>query len=172
MTQIDLIKKVNLLAPMELTRIALPGMLERGRGHIVNMASIAGKAPLAYFHTYNATKHGLVGFSHAIRHELTETPVSATVICPAFIAREGMYGRVEEQVEPENPLGASPPEKVGEAVVRAVRDDPAEILISERPLRPLVALAAVAPKAAIWINEKMGTRQAAEEMGKAYGRFE
>ena len=171
LAKIDLITKVNLLTPMELSRLVLPGMLERRRGHIVNIASLAGKTSLAYFHTYNATKHGVVGFTHAIRHELADQPVSTTVICPAFIAREGMYGRVEQEVGPENPLGASPPEKVGEAVVRAVRDDPAEIIISERPVRALVALAAVAPKAAIWVNEKMGTRQAAKEMGEAYGRF-
>ena len=158
LAQIDLITKVNLLTPMELTRIALPGMIERRRGHIVNIASLAGKAPLAYFHTYNATKFGVVGFSHAIRHELSEEPVSISVICPGFIAREGMYGRVEEQVEATagNPLGSSPPEKVGAAVVRAVREDRAEIIITERPVRPLIALASVAPKAAIWLNEKVG----------------
>jgi NADP-dependent 3-hydroxy acid dehydrogenase YdfG len=171
LAQIDLITKVNLLTPMELTRIALPGMLERRRGHIVNLASLAGKTSLAYFHTYNATKHGVVGFTHAIRHELVDQPVSTTVICPAFIAREGMYGRVEQEIGAENPLGASPPEKVGEAVVRAVQDDPAEIIISERPVRALVALAAVAPRAAIWVNEKIGARRAAREMGEAYGRF-
>ena len=173
LAQIDLITKVNLLTPMELTRIALPGMLERRRGHIVNIASLAGKAALAYFHTYNATKFGVVGLTHAIRHELSEEPVSISVICPGFIAREGMYGRVEGHVERKggNPLGASPPERVGAAVVRAVREDCAEIIISRRPVRPLVALASVAPKAAIWLNEKMGTRDAAREFGAAEGRF-
>jgi short-subunit dehydrogenase len=171
LSQIDLITKVNLLAPMELTRIALPGMLERRRGHVVNIASLAGKAPLAYFHTYNATKFGIVGFSHAIRHELVAEPVSVSVICPGFIEREGMYGRVEEHVAPANPLGSSPPEEVGSAVVRAIREDRAEIIVNARPIRPLIALASVAPKAAMWVNEKARTRQAAQRMGKAYGRF-
>jgi short-subunit dehydrogenase len=173
LAQIDLITKVNLLTPLELTRIALPGMLERRRGHIVNIASLAGKAPLAYFHTYNATKFGVVGFSHSIRHELTEEPVSISVICPGFIEREGMYGRVEQHVQERggNPLGSSPPEKVGEAVIRAIRDDRAEIVISARPVRPLIALGAVAPKAAIWLNEKMRTRQTAREFAAAEDRF-
>lgn len=171
LSQIDLITKVNLLSVLELSRIALPGMLERRRGQIVNVASLAGKSALAYFHTYNATKFGVVGFSHALRHELTDEPVSVTVICPGFIEREGMYGRVEEHVAPQNPLGSSPPEEVGAAVVRAVRDDPAEIIISKRPVRPLIALGSVAPKAAIWLNERVGTRRAAREMGEAYGRF-
>jgi short-subunit dehydrogenase len=171
LAQIDLITKVNLLTPLELSRLALPGMIERRRGHIVNIASLAGKAPLAYFHTYNATKFGVVGFSHALRHELTDDPVSVSVICPGFIEREGMYGRVEEQVAPENPLGSSAPEEVGSAVIRAITEDCAEIVINERPVRPLIALAAVAPKAALWLNEKAGTRKAAQQMGKAYGRF-
>ena len=171
LSQIDLITKVNLLSVMELSRLALPGMLARGRGHIVNIASLAGKAPLAYFHTYNATKFGVVGFSHSLRHELVDAPVSVSVICPGFIEREGMYGRVEDKVGPENPLGSSPPEKVGTAVVRAVNEDRAEIIINERPIRPLIALASVAPKAAIWLNERVGTRDAAQEMGRAYGRF-
>jgi short-subunit dehydrogenase len=173
LSQIDLITKVNLLSVMELTRIALPGMLERRRGHVVNMASLAGKAALAYFHTYNATKHGVVGFSHALHHELLDEPVSVSVICPGFIEREGMYGRVEGYVEERggNPFGSSPPEKVGAAVVRAVQEDRAEIIINARPVRPLIALASVAPKAAFWLNERVGTRETARDFGQALGRF-
>lgn len=171
LTQIDQITKVNLLTPIELSRIALPGMLERGRGHIVNIASLAGKSALAFFHTYNATKHGVVGFSHALRHELTDEPVSASVICPGFIEREGMYARVEPEVEGENPLGSSPPEKVGQAVVRAITDDRAEIIVSARPVRPLIALSAAFPQAGIWLYERLGVRQTARELGEAQGRF-
>jgi short-subunit dehydrogenase len=171
LSEIDQINKVNLLSPIELSRIVLPGMLERRRGHIVNIASLAGKSALAFFHTYNATKYGIVGFSHSLRHELTDEPVSASVICPGFIAREGMYGRIESEVDGETPLGASPPEKVGQAVVRAVTEDPAEIIISARPIRPLIALAAAFPQAGIWLTEKIGVRQTAREFGEAQGRF-
>lgn len=171
LSQIDLITKVNFVAPLELTRLALPGMLERRRGHVVNIASLAGKSFLAYFHTYNATKSGVVAFSHALRHELIDEPVSVSAICPGFIEREGMYGRVEAKVASENPFGSSPPEEVGEAVVRAVREDRAEIIISARPVRPLIALASVAPKAMIWLSERAGARRAAHHFGEAEGRF-
>ena len=171
LAEIDRITKVNLLSPVELTRIALPGMLERRRGHVVNIASLAGKAPLAFFHTYNATKYGVVGFSHALHHELIEEPVSVSVICPGFIEREGMYARVEREVEDENPFGSSPPEKVGQAVVRAIRENRMEIVINARPVRPLIALASVAPRAAVWLNERVGSRQTAREFGEAQGRF-
>jgi short-subunit dehydrogenase len=171
LSEIDQITKVNLLAPVELSRIVLPGMLERRRGHIVNIASLAGKSTLAFFHTYNATKYGIVGFSHSLRHELVDEPVSVTAICPGFIEREGMYGRVEDEVEGDNPLGSSPPEKVGQAVVRAVHEDPAEIIINRRPVRPLIALAAAFPQAAIWLSERMGVRDTARALGEAQGRF-
>ena len=171
LSQVDQITKVNFLTPIELSRIVLPGMLERRRGHIVNIASLAGKSTLAFFHTYNATKYGVVGFSHSLRHELTDEPVSVSVICPGFIEREGMYGRVESEVDGDNPLGSSPPEKVGQAVVRAINDDRAEIIISARPVRPLIALSAAFPQAAIWLSERIGARQTAREMGEAQGRF-
>jgi short-subunit dehydrogenase len=174
LTQIDQITKVNLLTPMELTRIALPGMLERRRGHIVNIASLAGKASFAFFHTYNATKFGVVGFSYSLRHELTDEPVSVSAICPGLVEREGMYGRVEDQIETAdvpNPTGTVPPEKVGQAVVRAIREDRAEIILNGRPIRPVIALAAAFPQAGIWLSEKIGVRQTTREFGEAQGRF-
>ncbi len=173
LAEIDLITKVNLLSVMELSRIALDGMLERRRGHIVNIASLAGKIPGIYLHTYNATKHGVVGFTHSIRHELMGTGVSATAICPGFISREGMYGRVEAEVKmPPNPLGTAPPEKVGDAVVRAVLKDRAEIIVNGRPgARALVAVSAVAPRAMIEAAERLGVRETAQEIARAQGRM-
>ncbi len=173
LAEIDLITKVNLLSVMELSRIALDGMLERRRGHIVNIASLAGKIPGIYLHTYNATKHGVVGFTHSIRHELMGTGVSATAICPGFISREGMYGRVEAEVKmPPNPLGTAPPEKVGDAVVRAVLKNRAEIIVNGRPgARALVAVSAVAPRAMIEAAERVGVRETAQEIARAQGRM-
>ena len=96
--ELEAILDVNLLATMVLTRQALPGMLERGRGHIVNMASLAGKAPVAYLASYCATKHGVVGLTHALRQEHGNEPVGFSVLCPGFISQVGMYGRLEKQV--------------------------------------------------------------------------
>jgi short-subunit dehydrogenase len=168
--QLETIVSVNLLAVLELTRLALPGMLERRRGHVVNMASLAGKVPAPYFHTYNATKHGVVGFTHAIRSELADTPVSASVICPGFINRVGMFGRIEDRVS-QPPLGTLPPERVGAAVVRAIRDDVPEVIVSKRPVRPVIALAAVFPGFAQKLTRRLGAVDYAREMAKAEGRL-
>ena len=80
---------------MDLTRIVLPGMLERGRGHVVNIASLAGKTPVPYLATYAATKHGVVGFTHSLRAEYGAEPVSFSAICPVFVTDVGMYARLD-----------------------------------------------------------------------------
>ena len=102
--ELEAITWINLLAPMILIRAAVPGMFERGRGHVVNVASVAGKAPLAYFSSYNATKHGLVGLTHALRAEYGDEPVGFSAVCPGIIHGEGMLSGVEDQVG--GPAGA------------------------------------------------------------------
>ncbi len=138
--ELEAIVTVNLLAVMDLTRLMLPGMHERRRGHVVNIASLAGKAPSPYLASYSATKHGVVGFTHALRAEHGPEPVGFTAICPVFISRVGMYGRIEDRIEGPNPIGTLPPERVGEAVVRALRRNPAEVIVGG-PAGPAADLA-------------------------------
>ncbi|MFN8454008.1 MAG: SDR family NAD(P)-dependent oxidoreductase [Anaerolineae bacterium] len=83
--------ETNLTAPMVLTRLVLPGMLQRGRGHIVNIASIAGKKAPPYNAVYGATKAGLIEWTGGLRGELEGTGVSASVVCPGFIAEAVMF---------------------------------------------------------------------------------
>ena len=70
---------LNCLAPIELTRQVLPGMLERGRGRITMISSLAGVTAFPTLTTYGATKAGLVHFTAALQRELRRTPVRATV---------------------------------------------------------------------------------------------
>jgi short-subunit dehydrogenase len=67
--------QVNLLAVVHLTRRVLPGMLERGRGLIVNNASISGYASFPAASTYSAAKTGVVAFSESLRRETKGTGV-------------------------------------------------------------------------------------------------
>ena len=144
--QIDLITAVNLRALMDLTRQAVPRMTERGHGHVVNIASMAGKAGAPYLATYAATKHGVVGFTHSLRTELGAEPVGFSAICPIYISRVGMYGRLEDELpEPPRELATMPPEAVGEAVVKAVRENRAEVLVTKGLTRPLIFLYSLAP---------------------------
>jgi short-subunit dehydrogenase len=75
----------NLLAPIELTRGLLPQMLERRRGRIVFVASVAGHIGLPDSATYSASKFGLRGFAHGLRREVARRGVGVTIITPGFI---------------------------------------------------------------------------------------
>src|SRR5436309_7263265 len=115
---------LNLTAPMLLTHRVLPGMLERGRGHIVFIASLAGKLGPAYEAPYAATKAGLIGLTQSLRAEHLKAPVGFSVVCPGFVAGEGMYQRmVDEGIESNRLLGTTTIEKVAEGVVEAIRED-------------------------------------------------
>jgi short-subunit dehydrogenase len=75
----------NLLAPIELTRLLLPQMLDRGAGAIVFVASIAGHIGLPASSTYSASKFGLRGFAESLRREVAHRGVGVTVVSPGFI---------------------------------------------------------------------------------------
>tara|TARA_Y100000294_G_scaffold24270_1_gene20690 strand:+ start:16213 stop:17022 length:810 start_codon:yes stop_codon:yes gene_type:complete len=74
--------RVNLEAPMVLTRRVLPGMLERNRGAVVFMSSLAGTAGFPGMGPYCATKAGLNNFAASLRIELKGTPISTTLVAP------------------------------------------------------------------------------------------
>jgi short-subunit dehydrogenase len=170
--ELEAITKVNLLAVMILTHQALPGMLERHRGHVVNVASVAGKSASMFLVSYVATKHAVVGFTHSLRAEYADSPVGFSAICPAFVGRAGMYGRIEEEL-PDPPFGLRPvaPERVGEAVVKSIRNDRAELIVGSPALRPLATLYAAAPATTARLLNNRRTREFAERFARARGRL-
>jgi short-subunit dehydrogenase len=170
--ELEAIVAINLLAVMDLTRIVLPGMLERERGHVVNMASLAGKVPPAYLASYAATKHGVVGFTHALRAENGGgEPVGFSAICPGFVSRVGMFGRLEHLVSAPRMLGTVQPESVGEAVVRAIRKNLAEVIVNKRAVRPLLVLNAAAPRLAARLGRVRAMREFSERFAQARDRL-
>lgn len=137
---------VNLTAPLLLTHRLTPGMLERGRGHVVFISSVAGKIGPAFNEPYAASKAGLVGLTQSLRAEYLHAPVGFSVVCPGFIAGDGMYARMVDDGHRSNrAMGETTTEKIAEAVVRAIREDKAEIVESGAPLRPMLAIAQLAP---------------------------
>lgn len=79
----------NVLSVIYATKAFLPGMRQSGRGHIVNVASIAGRHAVPGAAVYSATKHAVVAFSESINHETSKDGVHVTAICPAFVDTEG-----------------------------------------------------------------------------------
>jgi short-subunit dehydrogenase len=144
--EIEGLVRVNLIALMLSTRAALPGMLERGCGHVVNIASMAGKIAFPYLAVYSASKHGVVGFTGALRAEHAQDPVGFTAICPGFISGVGMFGRLQEETgDPPGPMSPLPPEAVGAAVVKAIRKERPEVIVNPPGARALIALSTLAP---------------------------
>ncbi len=138
--------KVNLEAAMLMTRLVLPDMLKRKRGHILSMSSLAGRANPALQEPYAATKAGLIGFTYSLRASYRRDGVSASAILPGFV-EAGIYAHLKERSGCSAPplLGTSPPQKVVRAVLRAIERDLPEIIVNSIPVRPLLALWALFP---------------------------
>ncbi len=79
---------VNVAGPVNGMRLVLPGMIERGRGHVVNVASMLGRTELPGLASYTASKHAVVGLTAAVRSELSGTGVTLTVVLPSVVNTE------------------------------------------------------------------------------------
>jgi short-subunit dehydrogenase len=110
----DAILDVNVKGVLTGTKMALPGMLDRGFGHIVNVGSYLGKMPAAGLATYCASKHAVVGFSEALRDELAGTGVTITAVLPSAVRTELTAG-----VKLGGVLPTVDPEDIASAIVAA-----------------------------------------------------
>ncbi|MBN4081151.1 SDR family NAD(P)-dependent oxidoreductase [Caldithrix abyssi] len=135
---ISSILKTNLECPLELTRSIIPKFIEQQQGHVINIASLAGKKGLAYNTVYSASKAGLLMWADGMRQEFKDSLVDISVICPGFIADTGMF--YDGHIDPPALLGSSKPQKVADAVLKALRKGSCEIIVNSGPIRPLLAL--------------------------------
>ena len=118
---------VNWVGTLNAVWAALPGMLERGRGHVVIVSSGGGLRGFPGAAVYNGTKAAQRGFAEALRHELHGTGVSVTTVYPGEIdtaLHDHEWDRMPAWYRPER---RSPPGPLGEAVVEAVEKDQREL---------------------------------------------
>ena len=80
--------QVNVTGPYLMTRAVLGGMLERGWGRVINIASLAGLYGAPYVTAYTASKHALVGFTRALAMEVSGQGVTVNAICPGYVASD------------------------------------------------------------------------------------
>jgi NADP-dependent 3-hydroxy acid dehydrogenase YdfG len=131
---------VNVHGVMHGMKVALPRLLARGDGHLVNIASAAGKGPYPGGATYCGTKHFVVGVSEAVRGELRGTGVELSVVMPVVVDTELASGvgtpRGVPKIEPDD---------VAAAIVDVLRRPRFDVYVP-RSIGPLTALAAVVPR--------------------------
>jgi short-subunit dehydrogenase len=136
--------RVNLEAPVRMTRELLPRWQERGSGHFVFISSISGFASTPRASLYAATKFGLRGFALNLREDLRSSGIGVSVITPGAIRDAGMFA--ESGAPPPPLIGTGTPEQVGNAVVRAIEHDRSEISVAPLRQRALARFAMMAPE--------------------------
>ena len=118
---------------------ALPRMQARGRGHLVNVASTAGKVGFAGGATYSGTKHFVVGVSDGVRAELRDTAIAVTCVMPGVVNTELSAGTRQARF-----VAHIEPHQVADAIVDALRRPRFEVFVPRR-IAPLQKLGAAAP---------------------------
>ena len=121
---------VNVNALYHVTRAVLPGMTERGRGHVVTIGSLAGRNTFAGGTCYTGTKHFVMGFSESLMLEVRDRGVKVSVVMPGSVATEfshpGTVNGADWKLHAED---------VAEAVAHLV-DTPPHVLVSRVEMRP------------------------------------
>jgi short-subunit dehydrogenase len=137
--------EVNVHGVLRGMRLVLPGMLSRGHGHVVNIASAAGRIPAPNAAVYSASKHAVVALTSSLRSELLGTGVRVTAILPPVVRTEMSAGLRMRG------LPTVSPEAVARAVVRVVsgRGNPGVVFVP-RWVALSAAVDAVSP---LWLRD-------------------
>jgi len=151
--QIERIVRVNALAVMLMTKAFLPMMLARGRGHVVNVASLAGRFATPGSAVYSATKHAVVAFSEALYYELAPRGVLVTSVNPGLVRTEGF------PMTGIDPRLLIPRERVAGVIVDVVRRGRAPEISIPRWISPLQLFRVALPGPYRW-----GVRAATERI--------
>jgi short-subunit dehydrogenase len=141
---IERLWRVNVIAPMRLTRALLPQMMERKSGQVVNVGSIFGSIGFACFANYSANKFAVRGFSEALRRELVDSGVGVTYVAPRYTKTPINAGAVSRMAVALK-MNMDEPELVASNIVYAIERDRKEHYIGF-PECLLVRINAILPR--------------------------
>jgi short-subunit dehydrogenase len=144
---------VNLLAPMELTRLLLPRLLARGHGSLIYVTSIAGRTGVAGEAVYAATKSGLDSFAESLRFELAGSGVRVGVVVPGVV-RTPFFDRRGRPYQRSRPRPVAP-ELVAAAIERMIRTGRAERYVPRWLALP-AGLRVTVPAGYRWLAGRFG----------------
>ncbi len=149
--QIEALWAVNMMGTIYATQAVIPVMRKQGGGHIINVASVAGKRGNPGNSIYCATKFAMIGMSEALRVELQGSGIEVSVVCPVSTATdffEASTARSKRSHRPKGPIQSA--EKVAKAIVRCARRPRPEVILFP-PARVLVLINTLSPRLADWI---------------------
>jgi short-subunit dehydrogenase len=160
--------RVNLESPMLLAQALFPAMLEQGSGHLVFVASLAGKAPSPRSSIYNATKFGLRGFALGLRADLAPQGVGVSLVSPGFIRDAGMFA--ESGANSPAGFGTSTPEQVARGTVKAIEADKVEVAVAPMQQRFLAHFGLASPAIAVRTASGSAGQKAAAEVAAGHSK--
>ena len=139
--QIERIVTTNYVGLLAVTKEFLPMMLSRGRGHIVNVASLAGRFAVPGSSVYSSTKHAVVAFSEALHYELAPQGIRVTAVNPGLVETEGFPHR--------DAVGKGrrvmKPERIADLIVNVIRSGKAPEVSIPRSLAAMQIVRMIAP---------------------------
>jgi NAD(P)-dependent dehydrogenase (short-subunit alcohol dehydrogenase family) len=136
------------------SKLALERFSRRGRGHLVNIASMAGKAGAPHLATYCASKFAVVGLTEALRQEFQAAGIDMTVVMPVGVNTELYSG-----LQPMRGMKTPEPEDVAEAIVEALRTRRYEVYVPKR-MNAILRLSALLPRRTVdAVARAMGSDQ-------------
>jgi short-subunit dehydrogenase len=158
--------RVNLEAPMLLARALYPAMLEKGSGHLLFVASLAGKAASPRSSIYNATKFGLRGFALGLRADLAPRGVGVSLVSPGFVREAGMFADAGSKPPPG--MGTATPDQVGAATVKAIERNRVELTVATPLLRAASHFALMSPALSVRAQSGSAGQKAAQAIADGH----
>ncbi|MBU3062510.1 SDR family oxidoreductase [Nocardia sp. NEAU-G5] len=143
--------EINLLGVIECSRIIARGMVTRGGGRIVNIASVAGRIPAAGMAVYSGTKFGVVGFGEALDAELCDSDVRVSTVLPSFAATELIDG-----LQPGRGMDPVPPQRIADTVVKVLRKGKRSAVVPRRLSGASAAWMHLPRPLARWLSRQVG----------------
>jgi NAD(P)-dependent dehydrogenase (short-subunit alcohol dehydrogenase family) len=140
---------INLTGVIFGSKLALERFLPRNRGHLVNLASVAGKGGFPGGATYCATKHAVVGLSEAIRAEYRSTDIDVSIVMPVGVNTELYSG-----LSPARGIKTAEPEDVAEAIVEALQTGRVDVYVP-KSLKGVFRIMNVVPRSVADFFSKM-----------------